>query len=90
MVGNWGIGLFVLLLLLPGILFFVLAAALFPVTPAAGVALVVLGLLYLALASAAGSALHGIYLGALYQFAAFGRIPDGFNRYAMEGAFRRK
>jgi len=90
LVGNWGIGFFILLLMLPGILFLALAIALFGVMPAAGVAVILLGILYLALASAAGSALHGIYLGALYQFAAFGRVPDGFKRSTMEGAFTRK
>jgi hypothetical protein len=44
----------------------------------------------LAIAAAAGSALHGIYLGALYQFAAFGRVPNQFDRATMENAFRRK
>jgi hypothetical protein len=90
LVGNWGIGLFVLLLMLPGILFFVVAVPLFGVSTVAGLAVIAFGVLYLALASAAGSALHGIYLGALYQFAAFGRVPAGFDRSTMERAFRRK
>jgi hypothetical protein len=90
LVGNWGIGLFVFLLMLPGFLLFVLAAAAFAASAAAGIALIVLGVLYLALASAAGSALHGIYLGALYQFAAFNRVPEGFDRHTIERAFRRK
>jgi hypothetical protein len=90
LVGNWGIGLFILLLMLPAILIFAVALGLFGVAPAAGGAAIVLAVLYLALASAAGSALHGIYLGALYQYAAFNRVPDGFERSTMEGAFRRK
>jgi hypothetical protein len=90
LVGNIGIGLFIFLLTLPGILFFVLAAGLFTVSHVAGVAMIVLGVLYIALASAAGSALHGIYLGALYQYAAFHQVPDGFDSSTLEGAFRRK
>jgi hypothetical protein len=90
LVGNMGIGFFIFLLTLPGILLFVLAAALFTVSQMAGVAMIVLGVLYIALASAAGSALHGIYLGALYQYAAFHQVPDGFDSSTLEGAFRRK
>src|SRR5262249_10533471 len=90
LVGNWGIGLFILLLMLPAILIFIAGAALFSVSAAAGIAVIVLGVLYLALASAAGSALHGIYLGALYQYAAFGRVPHGFDHASMEGAFVRR
>ncbi len=90
LVGNMGIGFFIFLLTLPGILLFVLAAALFTVSQVAGVAFIVLGILYIALASAAGSALHGIYLGALYQYAAFHQVPDGFDSSTLEGAFRRK
>jgi hypothetical protein len=90
LVGNWGIGLFVLLLMLPALLFFVLGVALMAVSPVLGGALMALAVLEFALGAAAGSALHGIYLGALYQFAAFGRVPDGFDRRTIERAFRHK
>jgi hypothetical protein len=89
LVGNWGIGLFVMLLTLPGVLALVIAMPLFASMPPVALLLVALGVLYLAIASAAGSALHGIYLAALYQFAAFGLVPDGFDRHTMEGAFRK-
>jgi hypothetical protein len=90
LVGNWGLGLFITLLMLPGFLALVAAAPLFATMPPAALLLGALGVLYLAIASAAGSALHGIYLAALYQFAAFGLVPDGFDRHTMEGAFRKK
>jgi hypothetical protein len=90
LVGNFGIGLFVFLLTLPGILLLVLAGAMLAVNPVAGIALGVLAVLYLALASAASSALHGIYLSALYQYAAHNFVPEGFERSVMQGAFRRK
>ncbi|HEV3115966.1 MAG TPA: DUF6159 family protein [Gemmataceae bacterium] len=90
LVGHFGIGFFVFLLALPGVLLLFVAVALGMVNPVAGVALGVLAVLYLALASAASSALHGIYLGALYQFAAYKQVPDGFDRDVMEGAFKRK
>ena len=90
LVGNWGIGLFIFLLMLPGILLLVLAAALFMANPVAGAAVGLLGVLFMALVSAAGSALHGIYLGALYQYAAFDKVPKGFKRSTMEAAFTRK
>ena len=90
LVGHFGIGFFVFLLALPGVILLFVAVALGMVNPVAGVALGVLAVLYLALASAASSALHGIYLGALYQFAAYKQVPDGFDRDVMEGAFKRK
>ncbi len=90
LLGSWGLGFFILLLMLPGIAILLVAGAMLAVVPALGIAVGALGVLYLALASAAGSALHGIYLGALYQFAAFNRVPDGFDPYAMKNAFRRK
>jgi hypothetical protein len=92
LVGNLGLGLFKLLLLLPGILVLVggivLCAMVQPVY--IGIAVVVLALLYLLIAAAGGSALDAIFLTALYQYAAFEKVPEGFDRTSIEGAFSRK
>jgi hypothetical protein len=91
LVGHWGIGLFLLLLLLPGILLAVVGVALLvQAPPALGVAVLVLAALYFILWSAAGSALNGIFLGALYQYAAFGEVPHGFDQDTLEHVFQHK
>ncbi|MBN9122830.1 MAG: hypothetical protein J0I06_27445 [Planctomycetes bacterium] len=90
LVGNMGLNFILLLLFIPIILVFVvgivvLAKGLVPV----GVALmVVAGILFL-LHTAVSSALHTIFLAALYQYAADDRVPEGFDRRAIEGAFTR-
>jgi hypothetical protein len=92
LVGGIGLGLFKLLLLLPGILLLVagmfLAAALKPV--ALGVGLVVLAILYLLLFSAVAAALDTIFLSALYQYAAYQTVPAEFDRAHLEHAFEHK
>jgi hypothetical protein len=92
LVGGIGLGLFKFLLLLPGFLLLVggiaLCIAFKPV--AVGIAVVALGVVWLLGASAAGAALDTIFLSALYQYAAFERVPEGFDRSTMEGAFMPK
>jgi hypothetical protein len=92
LVGRLGIGLFVLLLAVPGILLCVAAVALM----AAG-QLLVLGIVLLALAvvyfvalAAVSAALQGIFVSALYQYAAQGQVPAGFEADTMRSAFGRK
>jgi len=91
LIGHFGLGLFKLLLTLPGILIVVLGGAMLMGNLfAIGVAFIVLGILYFLAVAAIGAALDTIFLGALYQFAAFHRVPSGFDAGVMEGAFRRK
>src|SRR5215471_15178375 len=91
LVGNVGLGLFKLLLMLPGIAILVLGVALcVGKLVVVGVALIVLGVLYFLGVAAVGAALDAIFLGALYQYAAYHRVPAGFDAGAVEGAFRRK
>jgi hypothetical protein len=91
LIGNIGIGLFVFLLALPGILLLVAGVMLLMSASAAlGIAVLVLAVLYLVLVSAASAALNGIFLSALYQYAAQGQVPGGFDRYSLEHAFRSK
>ena len=91
LIGNWGIGLFVFLLALPGIVvgvfgFFALQTA----VPLGVAVLVLAGLYLLVIGAAVGPALHGIYLAALYQYAANGEIPSGFDGGELKQAFQRK
>jgi hypothetical protein len=89
LVGNFGLGLFKFLLILPG--FLILAGGIFllaSVKPIAlGFVVLALGLLWLLGAGAAGGALDTIFLSALYQYAAHDRVPEGFDRRSIEGAF---
>jgi hypothetical protein len=91
LIGNLGIGLFVFLLAVPGILLLVAGAVLLAsAPPALGIAVIVLAVLYLVLLSAAGAALNGIFLSALYQYAAQGAVPADFDRQSLEHAFQSK
>jgi hypothetical protein len=92
LVGQFGLGLFKFLLMIPGILGLVvgigLAVAVQPV--AIGIAVAALAVLYLLTAGAACAALDSIFLSALYQYAAFEKVPDSFDRNTIEHAFARK
>ena len=91
LVGNMGIGFFVFLLALPwlalGIIGGMVCAA---VSGVLGGAILALAVAYFLIWAAIGPALHGIFLGALYQYAANGQVPDGFDPSVMKEAFRRK
>ncbi len=91
LVGKLGLGFLLFLLCLPGILLlglgiFVAAAG----QTAVGVGLILAGILYLLLESAVGAALQGIFVGALYQYAARGAVPEGFDADTMRTTFGAK
>lgn len=44
----------------------------------------------IALSAVVGSALQGIYVAAVYRYAVSGEPPWGFDKFALEGAFRKK
>jgi hypothetical protein len=90
LVGHVGIGFFMFLLSLPGIAIFIIGAMLAVAQPVLGVPFVLLGLVYFLLLGAISSAMHGIYLGALYQYATHGSVPGGFDSNVLERAFSRK
>jgi hypothetical protein len=91
LVGRVGLGLFKLLLMLPGFLVALLGAALCAGNSAVlGVVLIGVGVLYLLAVAAVGAALDAIFLGALYQYAAYQTVPAGFDAAAVQGAFGRK
>jgi hypothetical protein len=88
--GHMGIGLFVFLLGLPWMILVFLGAMLCASVPVLGIAVLCLAGAYALVWLAIGPALNGIFLGALYQYAADGKVPSGFHRREMEQAFRRK
>ncbi len=92
LVGHLGVGLFVLLLALPGILLIVGAVLVFATGKAValGLVLLVLGLLYLLAVSAVGAALQGIFVSALYHYAERNEVPSGFEAETMQRAFASK
>lgn len=55
-----------------------------------GIVLVVVGLILLLLVSLVSSALHSIVVGALYLYAAEGKVPDQFNDQMFQQAFAHK
>jgi hypothetical protein len=92
LVGHIGIGLFLFLLSLPGILLLVLGVALLAAGKVMilGAALLVLGILYLLLMFAVGAALQNIFVSALYHYAETREAPSGFETDTMRRAFTPK
>jgi hypothetical protein len=88
--GHAGIGLFVFLLGLPWMALAFFGVLAFGQAPALGLLLVLLAGLYFLVWLTIGPALNGIFLGALYQYAAFGQVPAGFDANEMRRAFRQK
>jgi hypothetical protein len=92
LVGHLGVGLFIFLLALPGILVLFGAVALIAAEKAValGLLLLVLGILYLLAVSAVGAALQGIFVSALYHYAERNEVPNGFEPNTMKSAFAPK
>jgi hypothetical protein len=90
LVGHWGVGFFMFLLMLPGLLVLALAIAIMSVSPLAGFAVLGLAIVYLIGCGIISSALNTVFLAALYQYAAFKTVPAGFDRHVIEGAFQPK
>jgi hypothetical protein len=91
-IGQAGLGLFTFLLFLPGILVLIAGVVLAGITTLwyVGLSVACLAGLYLLLCSAVSSALGTIYLSALYDFAAFDHVPQGFRKRALREAFAEK
>jgi hypothetical protein len=91
LVGQAGIGLILFLLVLPGILLGLMGTMfLANGATALGVLVLVLAAVYFLIWAAVGPAIHGIFLAALYQYAASGTAPAGFDQEALSGAFAPK
>ncbi|MBI2213106.1 MAG: hypothetical protein HYU52_05610 [Acidobacteria bacterium] len=88
LVGSGGIGLFIFLLAIPGIIPIVLGVVLGNAGAViGGIAIAALWWLVLACIS---SALGGIYRAALYVYATEQRVAPGYSQEFVTGAFRRK
>jgi hypothetical protein len=57
---------------------------------ALGTLILAVAVAYFLIWLAIGPALNGIFLGALYQYAANGQVPQGFEPNVMKQAFRHK
>jgi hypothetical protein len=99
-VGKIGLGLFIFLLSLPGILLLFAGGAVWinaqmavvqavQVPPLAWV-LFGAGCLWILAVSAIGAALQGIFVSALYQYATQGEAPHGFEKETLKMAFAEK
>ncbi len=90
LVGNMGLNFILSLLFIPVILLFHAGVVLLTKDMAApGIALLVVAGIMFLIHMAVSSALHTIFLAALYQYAAEDRVPEGFDRAVMESAFAR-
>ncbi len=91
LIGNMGIGFFVFLLALPWIGLSIIGGmvSMAGATVLGGIILA-LAVAYFLVWLAIGPALNGIFVGALYQYAANGRVPEGFEPDAMRRAFRHR
>lgn len=90
LVGKLGIGFVLALLMIPGVVGVMAGFMLAAQHGVLGLAVAGLGIVYLIGWMAASSALNGIFVGALYQYAAFGEVPNGFDRGDMDRAFAGK
>jgi hypothetical protein len=90
LVGNMGLSVILFLLALPCVLLAIAGGVLLAHGMAtAGVALLVAAGIAFLLHTAISAALQTIFLAALYQYAGQGRVPEGFDRGVMAGAFGR-
>jgi hypothetical protein len=90
LVGHMGLNFILFLLAIPCVILLivgvvVLANGMVPL----GIALLVAGGIAFLLQMAVSSALHTIFLAALYQYAADNRVPEGFDRNVLASAFGR-
>jgi hypothetical protein len=93
LVGHFTLAFFKFLAVLPAFLLLVvgigLCAAGAPLLYV-GIAVLAAALIYFLAYLAVASAMDTIFLSALYQYAAFNTVPQGFDEDAMENAFRRR
>jgi len=88
--GRIGLGLVILLLFIPVILLGVATVLAFNSSVPLGFALLALTVIAFLLLAIVSSALQTIFLTALYQFAAYERVPAGFDAGTLKGAFTPK
>jgi hypothetical protein len=86
--GSAGIRLFVFLMMLPGLLIGFLGFTLLATSTSLALAVLALAFFYLIGVGAIGSALDGILVAALYLYASYGEVPQGFQKSRLSGAFQ--
>jgi hypothetical protein len=92
LVGNFGIGLFILVLAIPLVLLLFVGVALCAALPAllpVGIAVIALAVVGFLLLMAVSSAMDNIFVAALYQYASRGQVPSGFDDRTVRNAFGR-
>jgi Family of unknown function (DUF6159) len=93
LIGNFGIGMFIFVLTIPAILLVVVAGMLFASAPAllpVGLLVAALAVVYFLVLMAVSSAMHNIFVAAVYQYAAQGAVPAGFDERIVKRAFGTK
>jgi hypothetical protein len=91
LVGRMGIGFVLFLLAVPIFLLFMAGVYLLVTgAVAVGAAVLIAGGVLLLIYLAVSAALHTILLAALYEYAADGKVPEGFERESFAGAFTPK
>ena len=93
LIGNFGIGLFIFVLTIPFILLMVVGVMLLGTAPALlplGLLVLALGVVYLLVLMAVSSAMHVVFVAAVYQYAAQGSVPVGFSERIVQHAFGKK
>lgn len=86
---NFGVGFIMFLFSLPGFALIVGGITLFGQAVAVAAALVVLGVIWLLVASLVSTALDAVILAGLYLYAADGTVPQAFDGRMLEEAFAR-
>jgi len=84
---HFGIGFIIFLFMLPGIGLIVGGGLLLATVPALGVALIVIGVIFLLVVSLVSSAVSAISQAAVYLYGANGEAPDGFEADSLGAAF---
>lgn len=90
LVGQFGLGFIMFLVSLPGIALLIIGALVATKILALGIGLIVVAVLWFVLTAVISSALDGIFVGALYQYAAQGTVPASFEEETMRRAFAHK
>jgi hypothetical protein len=88
--GRLGIGIVVFLLFLPCFLLAVVTVIAFNTSTTLGFTLLAITIIAFLMVAIIGSALQTVFLSALYQFAAFERVPVGFEGDTLRSAFEPK
>jgi len=88
LIGTFSFGLVFTVMTLPA--FFILAAGIYSGNGPLALTLIGVAVVYLVVLSVFQSALQGIFQAALYQFARFGNVPQGFHQEQLRKALIRK